>query len=177
MLTRREVLRLGDPRLRVPAEDVDDPTSEAVAAAVQDLADTLLFWRSSTGYGRGIAATQIGVPLRIVYLDFEGKRWVLFNPSIAERSPETRVLWDGCLSFDLRFFVEVPRHDSVTVRYQDLSGETKTLHAEASLAELLQHELDHLDGVLAIDRAADLTRMCLREEFEARYRGDSPYAE
>jgi peptide deformylase len=81
------------------------------------------------------------------------------------------------LSF-LSIFMQVERHREITVRYQDLNEEWHEFHAgeERNLSELLQHEIDHLDGILAVDRVTDVKTMCTREEFEKRYRGASPYA-
>jgi peptide deformylase len=174
----RDVLQLGDPRLRAVCAPVADPGAGAVAAVVGDLADTLAHWRSTTGYGRGIAAPQIGVLQRIVFLQLPGRApWPLVNPTIVERSPETVVVWDACLSF-LCIFMQVERHREITVRYQDLAGAWRVVRAGPAddLAELLQHELDHLDGILAVDRMIDAKTLCTREEFERRYRAASPYA-
>ena len=82
---------------------------------------------------------------------------------------------DACLSFSLAFFCRVTRHTRVDVEYRDLDGHRLRLHAGDELAELLQHEIDHLDGILAVDRMASSRTMCMRSEFEARYRDDSPY--
>jgi peptide deformylase len=171
----RDIVQLGDPRLRAPAELVLDPASAAVAEVLVDLADTLAHWRATTGYGRGIAAPQIGVSRRVVLLNVD-RPWPLINPSITERSADTVVQWDACLSFLLAFFCQVTRHGWVRVRYQDNTGAWHTLRADGDLAELLQHELDHLDGVLAVDRTIDVKTLCMRQEFERRHRAESPYA-
>ncbi|MGC2832009.1 MAG: peptide deformylase, partial [Candidatus Acidiferrum sp.] len=99
------------------------------------------------------------------------------NPEIIERSPEKIVVWDACLSF-LSIFMQVERHREIVVRYQDLLGEWCEIRAgeERNISELLQHEIDHLDGILAVDRITDIRTMCTREEFEKRYRSTSPYA-
>jgi len=173
----RTVLQLGDPLLREACAPVADPSAPEVASVVADLADTLAHWRRETGYGRGIAAPQIGVLSRLVFLQLPGRDpWPLVNPEIVSRSPETLVVWDACLSF-LSIFMKVERHREIVLRYQDLAGAWHTLEAGAvdDLAELLQHEVDHLDGVLAIDRIVDLKTLVTREEFEKRYRQDSPY--
>jgi peptide deformylase len=174
----RTVLQLGDPGLREVAAHVADPASPEIRVLVQDLADTLAHWRASTGYGRGIAAPQIGAASRVIFLQLPGAEpWPLVNPEITWRSEEKIVVWDGCLSF-LSIFMQVERHREIVVRYQDLRGEWKEVRAseERNLSELLQHEIDHLDGILAIDRIADMRTMCTREEFERRYRAHSPYA-
>jgi peptide deformylase len=173
----RTVLQLGDPLLREPCAPIADPTAPEIAALVADLSDTLAHWRAETGYGRGIAAPQIGVLSRVVFLGLPGREpWPLVNPEIVARSAETAVVWDACLSF-LAIFMQVERHREIRVRYQDLSGAWHTVEAgEADdLSELLQHEIDHLDGILAIDRIVDLKTLVTREEFEKRYRAGSPY--
>jgi peptide deformylase len=94
-----------------------------------------------------------------------------------EHSEEKIVVWDACLSF-LSIFMQVERWREIKVRYQTLNGGTIEFEAgdDCNLSELLQHEIDHLDGILAIDRVIDLKTICTREEFEKRYRDSSPYA-
>jgi peptide deformylase len=172
------VLQLGDPKLREIAAPVANPRAPDIGNLVKDLADTLAHWRSTTGYGRGIAAPQIGVAQRVIFLQLpDVEPWPLVNPEITERSAEKIVVWDACLSF-LSIFMQVERHREVQVRYQDLQGEWREIQAGADrdLAELLQHEIDHLDGILAVDRMTDMRTLCTREEFEKRYRATSPYA-
>jgi peptide deformylase len=174
----RPVLQLGDPLLRQESLSVEDPTARNIRDLVRDLADTLEHWRSKTGYGRGIAAPQLGESWRVIFLKLPGgEPWPLINPEIIERSEETIIVWDACLSF-LSIFMQVKRHHRVTVRYQNLHGESLEFEAgdDRNLSELLQHEIDHLDGILAIDRVVDLKTICTREEFEKRYRYASPYA-
>ena len=174
----RTILQLGDPRLREVALPVEDPTTPEIAALVKDLADTLAHWRSTTGYGRGIAAPQLGVRQRVIFLQLPVEQpWPLVNPEIVERSEEKIIVWDACLSF-LSIFMQVERNRTITVRYQDLAGERHEFRAgdDRNLSELLQHEIDHLDGILAVDRISDLKSLCTREEFEKRYRAASPYA-
>jgi peptide deformylase len=172
------VLQLGDPRLREIASPVANPRAPEIAALVKDLADTLAHWRATTGYGRGIAAPQIGFAQRVIFLHLPGAQpWPLINPEIIERSAEKIVVWDACLSF-LSIFMQVERHREVKVRFQDLRGGWQEIKAgaEKDLAELLQHEIDHLDGILAVDRITDMRTLCTREEFEKRYRAASPYS-
>ncbi len=174
----RPILQLGDPRLREKCAPVEEPASPEIRELVRDLADTLAHWRSTTGYGRGIAAPQLGVLRRVIFLKLpDMEPWPLINPEIIECSPNKIIVWDACLSF-LSIFMQVERHREITVRYQNLYGETRDLRAgdERNLSELLQHEIDHLDGILAIDRVLDLKTICMREEFEKRHRQASPYA-
>jgi peptide deformylase len=101
----------------------------------------------------------------------------LINPTITSKSAEKMVVWDACLSF-LSIFMQVERHCRITVRYQDVQAQWHEVQAgaERDLSELLQHEIDHLDGILALDRITDMKTLCAREEFEKRYRASSPYA-
>jgi peptide deformylase len=171
-------LQLGDPRLREMACPVPDPQAPQIKDLIADLADTLAHWRATTGYGRAIAAPQIGVARRVIFLQLPGADpWPLINPEITARSQETVVVWDACLSF-LCIFMQVRRHREITVRYQDLQGAWQEFRAgdEHNYSELLQHEIDHLDGILALDRVTDIRTICTREEFEKRYRDSSPYA-
>ena len=175
----RTLLQLGDPGLREICVGVADPKSEEVASVVRDLADTLAHWRKTTGYGRAIAAPQIGVTQRIVFMQLPGAEpWPFINPEIVDRTAEKIVVWDACLSF-LSIFMQVERHREVTVRYQDLQGVWHEIRAgaERDLSELLQHEIDHLEGILAVDRITDIRTLCTREEFEKRHRASSPYAD
>jgi len=174
----RPVLQLGDPVLRKKSLPVKDLAARETVELVRDLADTLAHWRSTTGYGRGIAAPQLGVLKRVIFLRLPGEdAWPLINPEIVRRSEEKIVVWDACLSF-LSIFMQVERHREVTVQYSDIGGVLHVFQAgeDRNLSELLQHEIDHLDGILAIDRVVDIKTICTREEFEKRYRDSSPYA-
>jgi hypothetical protein len=107
--------------------------------------DTLAHWRRTTGYGRAIAAPQIGIRKRVVFLNL-GEPWPMINPAIVERSEETMVLWDACLSF-LFVFCQVVRHRELTVRYQDLEGVWHELEAgvENDLSALFQLKLQYTE--------------------------------
>lgn len=175
----RPLVLLGDPLLRQHCAPVADPRAPEVRALAADMADTLAHARETTGYGRGIAAPQVGALQRVVVLRVPSRDWqpwVLVNPQLVERSADTMVLWDACLSF-LSIFMQVRRHREVVVRYHDLEGVAQEVRANEAhdIGELLQHELDHLDGVLCLDRVEDLKTIVVREEFEKRYRAGSPY--
>src|SRR5579864_6329878 len=137
----RPVLQLGDPLLRQKAAAVADPTAQEIHDLVHDLSDTLAHWRATTGYGRGIAAPQIGVLQRVIFLKLPGvEPWPLVNPEIVDASEEKVIVWDACLSF-LSIFMQVERRSRITVRYQNLEGEMLEFEAgdDRDLAELLQH--------------------------------------
>ncbi|NLO57718.1 MAG: peptide deformylase, partial [Synergistaceae bacterium] len=148
---KRPVLILGDPLLRRKSVAVEDFSDSMLKEEIEDLKEALELFRKKHGFGRAIAAPQIGIPRRLVALNLGRGTFVMVNPEITFRSPGTFTLWDDCMSFpDL--MVRVRRNRSVSVRYQDEEG-TRKEWAEMGQAEseLLQHEIDHLDGVLAVD--------------------------
>lgn len=172
------ILQLGDPRLRLKCEHVADCTAHEIYTLIEDLVDTLLHTRAECGYGRAIAAPQIGVLKRVVVVCLPGEEpLALINPKIIWRSDSRVTVWDACLSF-LSIFMQVTRYESIRVRYQDAYGVTQVLDTrdQTDLSELLQHEIDHLDGILAIDRVSDYGTICTREEFERRFRPSTVYA-
>ncbi len=110
------------------------------------------------------------MPLRLIYLEFEDTSYTIRNPEYEFRSEAKFRLWDDCFSFpDLLVYLE--RSETVRVRYEDDDGNERHLDAGGALSELLQHEIDHLDGILAIDRALDRNSLSTREEYLRRYAG------
>lgn len=168
-MTVREVLQLGNPILREKSARVDD--FSGVDNLQKDLSDTLSYWRKTRGYGRGIAAPQIAVLQRVVFINVD-RPWLLVNPSIKWMSQERMIVWDACLSY-LCIFFQVSRAEKIRVSYQDENQRDKEVLVEGALSELLQHEIDHLDGILAIDRVLDVRTVCTREEYEKRYAPES----
>ncbi len=166
----REILQLGNPVLFQRSGRVEDFRAPATRALVDDLADTLDAFRTARGFGRGIAAPQIGVLAKAVFIRIPppGFAGPMFNPWIETRGSERFELWDDCLSFpDL--MVRVRRVRKIRVLYQDDQGSERSIDADGDFSELLQHELDHLDGVLAVGRAVSPTTFCTREEWRRRY--------
>ena len=135
----------------------------------RNLRDTLHEFQRTHGFGRGISAIQIGQPLRLIYIELDGRAYRLRNPRYEWQSEEKFQLWDDCFSFpDL--LVRLERSVAVRVRYWNEAGEAEQIEARDAFSELLQHEIDHLDGILAVDRALDRESLCTREEYERRYR-------
>jgi peptide deformylase len=142
------ICQWGDPALREKAravEDFDAALGEQVAELMQVMFDA---------DGAGLAATQVGVLRRIfVYRLGEEPPTVVVNPVITHRGEELETGLEGCLSLgQARVIVEVERATAVTVEAQNLRGEPMTIEAEGMRARILQHEIDHLDGVLMLDR-------------------------
>ncbi|HOD66860.1 MAG TPA: peptide deformylase [candidate division Zixibacteria bacterium] len=163
----RRIIQLGDPLLWQRSAAVAEPGSAEIAALVRDLEETLAAFRAAHGYGRGIAAPQIGVLHRVIFVrtpdgSFDGP---MINPRIIGASGELREWWDSCFSFpDL--LVRVARANRIRAVYVGPQGTLRELEAEGELAELLQHEIDHLDGILAVDRALSARSFATREEWE-----------
>ncbi|MBC6989590.1 peptide deformylase [Hymenobacter sp. BT491] len=154
MKTLADLLLLGDPRLYETCAPVLEAELPLVAGWVADLHAVMEDIRATYSFGRGIAAPQLGIMKRLVYLNVD-RPLVLINPELVEMSAATFELWDDCMSFP-NLLVRVRRHQQVTVRYRDANWQPQTWQVEdASLAELLQHECDHLDGVLCTMRALD----------------------
>ena len=158
----RDILLLGNPLLNQPSEPVQKSELSDAIAVGQDLRDTLMNFRAEHGWGRAIAAPQIGVLKRIVYLHIT-RPWLLINPAMVGMTENMMELWDDCMSFpDL--LVRVKRHTGLTLAYLDEHWVERTLAVEGVLSELLQHEIDHLDGVLAVSRAVDGAAFALRSQ-------------
>ena len=149
----RDILLLGNPALYEKSQPVLKEEFAAMHTVVQDLHDTLMDYRARHGAGRAIAAPQIGVAKRLIYMCID-EPVVFVNPSITFPDEEKMTLLDDCMSFP-HLLVEVERYKQCTVRYEDLSGKAHMTQFEGDLAELIQHEYDHLDGILATMRAVD----------------------
>lgn len=160
----KEILLLGNPVLRQKCSPVKDTGSGDVKALVANLRDTLQDFRRRKGFGRGIAAPQIGSTKQVVYIDFE-YTGPLINPKIVRRSKKKFTLWDDCFSFP-DILVQVVRNYSIMVSFRDKSGKVRKLKAEGAFSELLQHEIDHVNGILAIDHAINTRHIFLRTEYE-----------
>lgn len=170
-MSGKPILQLGDPLLWQKSVRVGDATSSGIGQIIRDLSDTLAAFRDTTGYGRGISAPQIGALERVIFIRMlpQGFCGPLVNPEIVWASSNTMELWDDCFSFpDL--MVRVRRAAKIRVTYEDDLGANHTLDAEGDLSELLQHEIDHLDGILAIQRAISPQAFATRTEWERRLR-------
>lgn len=162
----RRILQLGDPLLRSISAPLSNPAEKM--PIFQDLRATLHEFRRTHGFGRGISAVQIGEAKRLIYIEFEGAAYFISNPEYEFQSDARFRLWDDCFSFP-GLLVYLERSETVRVRYRDEEGRSRLLEARGALSELLQHEIDHLDGILATDRALDRNSLCTREEWLRRF--------
>lgn len=162
----KRILQLGDPLLVKKSSPVKFPLGEDVRTTVSDLADTLDQFRAEHGYGRGIAAVQIGQLKRMIYISLTSDEFsgVMFNPEIVFRSERVSLVWDDCFSFP-DMMVRVKRSEAVTVLYQNQEGKQETIEAAGSFSMLLQHEIDHTNGVLAIHLNLAVDSLMTREEW------------
>jgi peptide deformylase len=152
----RDIIAIPDPRLRVVSEPVDRIDDE-IRTLVADMFETMY-----EAPGIGLAAIQVAVPKRIFTIDLarkdeEKKPIVLINPEITFTSEDLAVYEEGCLSIP-EFYEEVERPARCGVRYLDLEGQTIEMMCEGLLATCVQHEFDHLNGVLFIDYLSRLKR-------------------
>jgi peptide deformylase len=160
----RPILVLPDARLRAVADPID-AVDDDIKALAKDMLDTMY-----DAPGIGLAAPQIGVMKRIVVMDLakEGEKpepMVLINPEITKFSDVVQTTEEGCLSIP-ELYYDVERPDAVTVKYTDLDGNEVIKDAEGKLAVCIQHELDHLDGVLYIDYLSRLKRDRVIKKFD-----------
>ena len=152
----REIIILPDKRLRLVSEPVKT-VDAGVRALVDDMFETMY-----EAPGVGLAAIQIGVPKRIVTADTakkdeEKRPQVFLNPEVVWSSEDKASYEEGCLSIP-EYYEEVERPTQVKVRYMDIDGKTQEIEANGLLATVLQHEIDHLNGVLFIDHISKLKR-------------------
>lgn len=145
------IVRLGDPRLSAVCSTVEK--FEEAAPILERLSATLSFVQEQYKFtrGSGISAPQIGGTSRVSLIDYQRRRQALINPRIIEHSAETIIIREGCLSF-FRFRGNVERYRWVKIEALNQNGQRILIEGEGNLASLIQHELDHLDGILYIDR-------------------------
>jgi len=172
-MTIRRVLRMGHPLLREVGRSLepDEIGRAPVRRLISDMMDTLHDYS-----GVGLAAPQVGESVRLAIIEIDGgpTRYgdvdsmpltVFINPTIEVVDPATRGYWEGCLSIPgLRGYVERPQH--IKVHYTSDQGEAKELELQGFFATVFQHEFDHLDGKLFIDRITDTRLLAFEREFE-----------
>lgn len=156
----RDILLLGDPRLYEISRPVDESEIDDVLPVIRDLHDTMRAFQDEHGWGRAIAAPQIGEPIRLVCMNVD-RELAFINPVLHDHSEEHLTVWEDCMSFpELLVQLTNPRRCRMT--YRDTAWREHTVELTDDYAELLQHEVDHLDGVLAVQRAIDDRSIALR---------------
>jgi peptide deformylase len=166
-MTIRPILTAPDPRLKAVSTDVDKVDDE-IRRLIDDMADSMY-----EADGIGLAAIQIGVPKRVIVMDLDQKSGkknprAYVNPKVVWASDETATFEEGCLSVP-EVWEDVDRPARIRAQYLDRDGKLQTLEADGLLATCLQHEMDHLEGVLFIDHISKLKRsMAMRKLQKAK---------
>ncbi len=159
----REIISLPDPRLRLVSKPVEAITAE-VRALAADMFETMY-----DAPGIGLAAIQVAIPLRLITMDIAKKEGetnprVFINPEILSSSEELSVYEEGCLSIP-EYYGEVERPARVRVRFMDIDGKIHEEDADGLYATCIQHEIDHLNGVLFVDYLSKLKRDRVLKKF------------
>jgi len=154
------ILLLGDPGLYRVSEPVEPTEVSDLRLAIDDLFDTMRDFQARHGWGRAIAAPQIGVHKRVVCVLVD-RPIALLNPVLEDPSEETCEFWEDCMSFP-ELLVRLRNPARCTLRYRDLDWRERRARLDGDMAELIQHEVDHLNGVLSIQRALDDRSIVLR---------------
>jgi peptide deformylase len=141
-----KILEYPNEILRKTSEEVKDPTSVEIKQLILDMTQTL-----RANGGLGLAAPQIGKNLQICVIEIENELFVLINPEIKNLSKEKIQSEEGCLSLPNKF-LKINRHKRIKVKATDTNGKKQILRAKGLLARVIQHEIDHLNGVLIVDR-------------------------
>lgn len=155
----RKILLLGNTQLYEVSAEVEAQEVSALNSTLDDLHDTLMDYRNRFGAGRAIAAPQIGIMKRIIYMHIDHPI-IFFNPILSFHDHEMMEVWDDCMSFP-GLLVRVMRHRRCRIEYRDGDWKRSSMELEGGLSELIQHEYDHLDGILATMRAIDHKSLCL----------------
>jgi len=150
----RDILLLGNENLYKISREVSKDEIDKAEQIVEDLHDTLLSFRNKYGFGRAIAAPQINELFRIIYMNCNDKAIALINPRLEFSDNEKFEIWDDCMSFP-GLEVRLCRYKKCKVYYKDLEWKDCIFEPTGDLSELIQHEYDHLDGILAVQRAID----------------------
>ncbi|HEY0329000.1 MAG TPA: peptide deformylase [Rhodopseudomonas sp.] len=171
----REIIIIPDKQLRLISKPV-----ETVSAEVRRLADDM-FETMYEAPGIGLAAIQVAQPVRLITMDLVRKEGngqteprAFINPEIVSVSEEMNVYEEGCLSIP-EYYAEVERPKQVRIRYTDLDGNVKEEDADGLFATCIQHEIDHLNGVLFVDHISKLKRHMVMKKFEKAARHGVKY--
>ena len=149
----REILLLGNPQLYEVSEEIKYEELETLRPVFEDMFDCIRAIRRDYGFGRAIAAPQIGIRKRLICM-LTDRPYVIINPTLEFIGEEMFELLDDCMSFP-KLLVLVRRYRHCILRYLDENWEPQEKQMDDDMAELIQHEYDHLDGILATMRAVD----------------------
>ena len=157
----REILLLGNPALYEISEEVKEEELELLRPVFDDMFDCIRGIRRDYGFGRAIAAPQIGIKKRLICM-LTDQPGVIINPTLEPVGDELMELWDDCMSFP-KLLVRVRRYRRCILRYRDENWQPQELLMEDGMSELIQHEYDHLNGILATMRAVDSKSFAMKK--------------
>ena len=155
----KKIILIGDPLLRKKCVRVTDFNSSEVKTIKSGLKSTLHYLQKIHKKGGGLAAPQIGYLKKVIYINANGRSFFLINPKITYASKKIFNVWDFCFSGNAAFTAQIKRHWKITVEYDDENGEKQRENFEGYFSELLQHEIDHLEGRLFIDLIKDPSKI------------------
>lgn len=158
----REILLLGDPQLYEISTEVTREELEGLRPVFEDMFDCIRGIRRDYGFGRAIAAPQIGLKKRLICI-LTDKPYVIINPTLEFVGEEKMELMDDCMSFP-NLLVRVQRYRHCILRYRDENWREQELRMDDDMSELIQHEYDHLDGILATMRAVDNKSFVMKKQ-------------
>jgi peptide deformylase len=162
------MLELGHPLLRNTAARVELPLSQEIQELIGDLRDTLRDFRARSGWGRALGAPVVGESLRVVVIEYDNTSLTLINPRFEQWSNDQIDDYESCMTFPAIWGC-VSRPRSVVVLAWDETGAEQRIEASGDLARILQHELDHLDGLTWLDRDPDLGSICTTKEYRRQF--------
>ena len=160
----KDLMFLGNEVLRQKCAPVTFPLSKDSLELLKDLNDTVLDFKKTHDFGRGIAAPQIGVLAQVVCINTNKPQYFI-NPQITEYSSDTFFMYDDCFSMP-EIMVYIERSKAIKVKFYDENGQLHEKCFSGDMSELLQHEIDHLNGVMAIDRVKSLKDIYSRSEWK-----------
>lgn len=157
-----EILKYPDKRLFTKAINVSDAEfgTQTLRDIVDKMFDTMALYK-----GVGLAATQVDIHKKIIVMDIDDNRYVIINPEILDKSETLTSNREGCLSVP-QVYGDVIRPEVVRVRYQDLKGNEQHIETDGLLAQCIQHEIDHLNGIVYVDRMKGLKKNMLLKKYE-----------
>lgn len=170
-----KIAEIGNPILRKIAKEIEDPTSEEIKQIIKDMKDT---FDDFQGTAAGLAAPQVNFSLKIIIVqvpetektNFKGlPLTVMINPSFEPLTQDIVCDYEGCLSIP-DYIGKVPRYKDILYTYIDENGKPHKEEAHGYVAKAIQHEIDHVNGILYIDRIEDLTTFGLIEEIQKKHK-------
>jgi len=167
----KKILQVGNDLLYEKSKPIDFETEDP-KPLISDLKDTLEDFMERRSLGRGISGPQISELKQAIYIIEDGEHMAFVNPKITYRSPEKMKVWDSCFCYDVDIFVLIERDRDIELEYYTPGGQFKKEKFSGPLSELLQHETDHLKGVLSFQYLKEPRGIMKRAEWEAH---DRPY--